>query len=207
MSSRPLTVALTGGIGSGKTTVTGMFRDLGVPIIDADEISRRVAQPGGTAYPAMVALLGPAALAADGTIRRDYVRTQVFQNEDLRRELEQIVHPVVRQEMRRAIGAVDHAYCIVSIPLLLETGAAGDYDRVLVVDVAEEEQVRRTALRDGVQAGDVNRIMQSQATRATRLRAADDVIDNSGDPEALRAHVRALHGQYLALAHDTGRRP
>lgn len=200
MSARPLTVALTGGIGSGKTTVSNLFAELGVPVIDADEIARRVALPGGAAHAAMAALLGPDALAADGSIRRDYVRTLVFRDAGLRRELEQIVHPVVRAEIRRAIAALNDGYCIVSIPLLVETGGAGDYDRVLVVDVAEEEQVRRTAHRDGIEAGDVDRIMQSQAARETRLRAADDVLDNGGDTAALRARVHELHRRYSALA-------
>lgn len=204
MTRRPMTVALTGGIGSGKTTVSDLFRDHGVPVIDADEISRRVARPGGAAYAAMAALLGPDALAADGSIRRDYVRRLAFQDDGLRRGLEQIVHPVVREEMRRAIDAIDHPYCIVSIPLLIETGATGNFDRVLVVDLAEEDQVRRTTRRDGVDAENVSRIMHKQATRAERLGAADDVIDNRGDLESLRARVDALHAQYLALARAAG---
>lgn len=207
MTRRPMTVALTGGIGSGKTTVSDLFRDLGVPVIDADEISRRVARPGGAAYAAMVALLGPDALAADGSIRRDYARRLAFQDDGLRRGLEQIVHPVVRAEMHRAIeaiDAIDHPYCIVSIPLLIETGAAQNFDRVLVVDLAEEDQLRRTTQRDGVDAENVSRIMHKQATRAERLGAADDVIDNRGDLESLRGRVGALHAQYLALARATG---
>lgn len=204
---RPMTVALTGGVGSGKSTVSALFASLGVPIIDADEISRRVARPGGAAYPAMVALLGHDALAADGSIRRDYARKRVFQDDDLRRKLEEIVHPVVRGEMARAIETIGHPYCVVSIPLLVETGDAHRFDRVLVVDLPETEQVTRTGRRDGIGDEDVKRIMQRQAGRETRVKAANDIIDNTGDIGALRARVHELHGRYLQLARQMADSP
>ncbi len=200
VTHRSLTVALTGGIGSGKSTVSALFAELGVPVIDADEISRRISEPGGAAYPAMVALLGAGVVGADGHIKRDYARKLVFDNDGLRRQLEQIIHPIVRGEIARAIGDNAGPYCIVSIPLLLETGAAGDYDRVLVVDVPVAEQVARTTRRDGVGAADVKSIMLRQMDRATRGQAADDIIDNTGEPVALRAQVQQLHGKYLHLA-------
>lgn len=195
-----MTVALTGGIGSGKSTVSALFAALGVPIIDADEIARRVAEPGGPAYPAMVALLGAEAVAADGSIRRDHARKLVFQDDDLRRRLERIVHPIVRSEIGRAMDKTDHLYCIVSIPLLLETGGAGDFDRILVLDLPEDEQVSRTVRRDGTGTADVRSILRRQTDRATRKQAAHDIIDNSRDPGALPAQVQELHGKYLHLA-------
>lgn len=195
-----MTVALTGGIGSGKSTVSALFAALGVPIIDADEIARRVAEPGGGAHAAMAALLGPDAVATDGRIRRDHVRKLVFQDDALRVRLEGIVHPIVRSEIDRAIHRIDHPYCIVSIPLLLETGGASDYDRVLLVDLPEQEQVSRTARRDHTGETDVRNIMLRQADRAIRVKAAHDIIDNSGEPGALRAQVQRLHGKYLQLA-------
>ena len=195
-----MTVALTGGIGSGKSTVSALFAALGVPIIDADEIARRVAEPGGAAHAAMAALLGPDAVATDGRIRRDHVRKLVFQDDALRRRLEKIIHPIVRSEIDRAMARIEHPYCIVSIPLLLETGGTKDYDRVLVVDLPEQEQVSRTARRDGTGETDVRNIMQRQADRETRVRAADDIIDNSGAAAELGARVQHLHGKYLQLA-------
>jgi dephospho-CoA kinase len=198
--TRPLTVALTGGIGSGKSTVSGMFAALGVPVIDADEISRRISRPGGAAYPAMVALLGTDVLASDGSIRRDCVRKRVFQDDALRRSLEEIVHPLVREEISRSVAGVEFPYCIVSIPLLVETGAVRRFDRVLVVDAPEDLQIARTMNRDGADAADVIRIQQRQAGRMERLAMADDVIDNRGDLGALRDRVRELHDMYVALA-------
>lgn len=195
-----MTVALTGGIGSGKSTVSALFAALDVPVIDADQIARRVAEPGGAAYPAMVALLGADAVGVDGCIRRDHVRKLVFQDDVLRRRLEQIVHPIVRSEIGKALGKIDRPYCIVSIPLLLETGGGGDFDRILVVDLPEDEQIARTVRRDGAGAEDVRNIMLRQADRATRKKAAHDIIDNSGEPGALRTRVRQLHGNYLHLA-------
>ena len=207
MTPGPMTVALTGGIGSGKSTVSELFLSLGVPVIDADEISRRIARPGGAAYQAMVALLGSDALAADGTIRRDYVRRRVFEDDALRRELEAIVHPLVRGEMARVIDIIEHPYCVVSIPLLLETGEVRSFDRVMVVDIPEAVQVSRTMRRDGVTAEDAKKIMQRQAARADRINAADDIIDNGGDIGALRARVNELHGSYLQLARRLAHNP
>ena len=196
----PIRVGLTGGIGSGKTTVSQMFGELGVPVIDADEISRTVTKPGGAAYAAVAQLGGAGALAPDGTLRRDELRRRAFQDPGFLKRLEDIIHPLVQEEISRLAAAADHPYCIISIPLLVEKGADATLDRVLVVDLPEELQLERAASRDRSDKTAIADIMAQQASRAERLRAADDVIRNDGDLASLRMQVQQLHRQYLAAA-------
>jgi dephospho-CoA kinase len=201
--NRPLRVGLTGGVGSGKSTVSEMFAALGVPLIDADEISRDVAKPGGAAFDDVVRLFGTEAVSADGDLRRDHIRRLVFEDPGLRRRLESIIHPLVAEEIRRRAGRIRHSYCLISIPLLVETGMRETVDRVLVVDCPEELQVERTSRRDSIEAAQVLRMMQAQAGRADRLAAADDVISNDRDTDHLRKQVEALHERYLLLARES----
>ncbi len=198
--SRPLRVGLTGGIGSGKSTVRDYFDELGAPTIDADEISHRVARPGEAAFNDIVALFGESCLDAAGRLRRRYLRERVFADAALKKQLEDIIHPRVRAEIRDFVDRTDGAYCIICIPLLLETGAQKSLDRVLVVDAPEELQSARVRRRDGASAQQAADIMKSQMGRAERLRAADDVIVNDGDLESLRAQVVRLHERYRGAA-------
>lgn len=205
--SRPLVVALTGGIGSGKTTASGMFAAIGTPVIDADEISRNITRPGGAAFKRVAELFGPSVVAADGELRRDLIRKAVFGDESLRTKLEAIVHPLVWAEVRERTTAVQAPYCIVSVPLLLETGRTGAFDRVLVVDAPEELQLRRVSERDGLPGEEIRRIIGNQAARDARLRAAHDVIRNDGDLGQLRTEVERLHRSYLGMAEKRLRVP
>lgn len=198
--TRPLTVALTGGIGSGKSAACAEFAALGVPVIDADEISHALTRPGAAAFAPVVELFGPAVVGADGALRRDLLREQVFRDPDLRGRLESIVHPLVYAEIRRRLAALDSPYCIVCIPLLLERGDPAAFDRVLVVDAPEDLQLARVAARDGRPATETREIIASQATRAQRLACADDVICNDRGLAQLRARVAELHSEFLAQA-------
>lgn len=198
--NRPLVVALTGGIGSGKTTASGMFASLGVPVIDADEISRTVTRAGGAAFADVTALFGSPVLGPDGELRRDLIRQAVFADESLREKLEAIIHPLVYAQVRERIANTTAPYCIVSVPLLIESGGARDFDRVLVVDAPEELQMKRVAERDGLAAGEIRRIIDSQSGRDARLRAAHDVIRNDDDLRRLRAQIERLHRTYMGLA-------
>lgn len=197
-----MVVALTGGIGSGKTIASGMFEALGVPVIDADEISRDVTRAGGAAFARVVDLFGPAVLGPDGELRRDVIRRAVFEDGALRGRLEAIVHPLVYSAIHARIACLETPYCVVPVPLLIESGAAADFDRVLVVDAPEELRVKRIAARDGLPEAEIRRIMGSQVTRDARLRAAHDVIRNDGTLDRLRSQIERLHRTYTGLAKD-----
>jgi dephospho-CoA kinase len=194
-------VGLTGGIASGKSTVARRFAELGVPVIDADEVAREVVAPGEPALAAVVGRFGPAVLRGDGSLDRRALRGLVFADPAARRDLEAILHPPIRAAMedraRRAAGP----YVVLAIPLLVEGGdARSRVDRILVVDAGEEVQLARLQARDGSSAAEARAMLAAQASRAARLALADDVIDNSGDLATLRAHVDLLHQRYLALA-------
>jgi len=202
----PYRVGLTGGIGSGKSTVATMFEKRGVPVIDADSIARKLVDPGGAAYEQVLALTGEEAVAPDGTLRRDVIRETVFRNESLRARLEAILHPLVYSEMEKAISNISYPYCILSIPLLVETNAAATVDRILVVDIPEELQISRTAARDGTTREQAGRIIAAQAGRPVRLQAADDIVDNSRSLDEIEKQVQDLHRKYLDLAANSSGR-
>jgi dephospho-CoA kinase len=198
--TRTLTVGLTGGVASGKSLVQQAFVDLGVPVLDADQVARDVVAPGTPALAAIAEAFGPTALLGDGQLDRRRLREWVFADPGARRRLEAITHPAIRAAMRRWREARTEPYCILSVAILLEGGMRELVDRVLVVDVAEAEQLRRLMLRDGGRRETAEGILAAQTSRSARLAAADDVIDNSGSPEQARAAVSVLHAHYLALA-------
>jgi dephospho-CoA kinase len=196
-----LVVGLTGGIGSGKSEVAHAFAALGVDCADADEAAHAVTSLGAAGLEAVVAAFGAAVRNPDGSLDRAALRRIVFADPAERRRLEAILHPLIRAELDRQIGQWSGPYGILSVPLLLESGVLlPRVARVLVVDCAEDEQVRRVMQRSGLTATEVRAIMATQLSRAERLARADDVIDNNGPREALREQVLRLHDAYLARA-------
>lgn len=197
----PFLVGLTGGIGSGKTTVANHFEALGVTVVDTDAIAHELTGPGGGAMPAIREAFGDEVVAADGRLDRAAMRERVFGAPGERKRLEAILHPMIgRLTTERALAA-DSPYVILAIPLLVESGRWKErVHRVLVIDCAEQTQVERVMSRSGLTAGQVRDIMAAQVSRERRLAAADDVIDNDGAPDALVPAVQALHARYLELA-------
>jgi dephospho-CoA kinase len=194
-------VGLTGGIGSGKSTVADNFAAQGVPVIDTDAIARDLTAPGGAALDAVRAAFGEAVVQADGTLDRAALRRRVFSDNTSRHRLEAILHPLIRQRVEQALATLTAPYALIVVPLLVETGGYRDVlDRVLVVDCPEDLQIERVMARSGLTRDEVTAILAAQASRAERLAAADDVIVNSASPEVLRTQVAALHRRYLAFS-------
>jgi len=197
----PYVVGLTGGIGSGKTTVSRMFAQHGVEVIDADEISRTLVMPGSNTLDSLVEHFGPGILDRDGSLRRDRLRGLIFNDPAERAWVEQLLHPLIRSSILGRIERSTSAFVLVVAPLLLESGTYGFVDRILVVDAPEALQLERTMLRDSATRDEVMRIMASQLPRGERLAAADDILDNSGDPLQLQDEVLKLKKRYEELAH------
>jgi dephospho-CoA kinase len=195
-----LVVGLSGGIGSGKTTVTDLFSGLGVDIIDADVIARKVVEPGTPGLRQIVNKLGSKILDKEGCLDRAKLRELIFQQPALKNWLNALLHPVIRDEMQRQTQCASSPYCILSVPLLFENKLNSTVDRVVIVDVSEQSQLERTIGRDGVDDLQVKAIMASQASRVERLTIADDIIDNNGNEAALAGQVRRLHTDYLQQA-------
>jgi dephospho-CoA kinase len=195
-----LRIGLTGGIGSGKSTVCALFHELGAPIIDSDIIARALVAPGSMALEQIAECFGQQLLQEDGSLDRRQMRELVFSNQARREQLESILHPLIRQEMERQISRLNAPYIILAIPLLLEKGWQQQLDRVLVVDCSEELQRQRALKRDNSPVQTIDRIIASQIQRDARIAAADDLIDNSGSYEALRDQVETLHHRYLVLS-------
>lgn len=195
-----LIIGLTGGIGSGKTAVSDAFARRGAPVIDTDIIAREVVAPGQPALAEIVAQFGPACVDSQGSLDRAYLRQVVFAEPALRRRLESILHPRIRQALRERLTVIKAPYCLVVVPLLVETGMTDMADRILVVDVPAAFQIQRVMARDNVTEDQARHVLAAQASRAQRLALADDVIDNSGDLASLDVQVAALHQKYIAIA-------
>ena len=203
---RRLHIGLTGGIGSGKSTVAALFKECGVTVIDSDEISHQLTQPGGGAITAIRAAFGDSCISANGALDRPHMRQLVFSDPAAKQRLEGILHPLIRAQMlvQAETSAAVSPYLLLVIPLLFETG---NYlklvQRTLVVDCAETAQVTRAMRRSGLSGEEVRAIMAQQITRAERLRRADDIIQNDSDLDALRLKVEQLHQHYQTLSAGT----
>lgn len=195
-----LKVALTGGIASGKTTVSRLFATLGIPVIDTDIIARELVEPGTTALQQIEQYFGPAILLADGSLDRHQLRARIFEHPEDRQALEAILHPAIRLEVARRLARLDTAYVIMVIPLLAESGNDWGQDRVLLVDTPENLQLERLMQRDGSSAGEARNALKAQAERRQRQAIADDVILNDGNIAQLEREVEELDQHYRTLA-------
>lgn len=196
---------MTGGIGCGKSTVADLFAAQGVPVFDADKVARELVEPGQPALAAIVAAFGAAMLSADGRLERAALRERIYADAGARRTLEALLHPLVYQSLDGMASRSRAPYCILAIPLLVETGRQGFVDRILLVDCAPEQQYARIRQRDGLDDAAIARIIQAQAGRAEKRAAAHDIIENTGPAEHLGEWVRKLHKTYLALAESLPR--
>ncbi|MGY3924035.1 dephospho-CoA kinase [Aeromonas jandaei] len=194
-------VAITGGIGSGKTTIANQFTELGIDVVDADVIAREVVESGTPALAAIADHFGPDVITPDGQLDRRRLREQVFSDPSAKAWLNALLHPLIRSEMQRQCAAASSPYCLLVVPLLVENKLTGLANRVLVVDVDEATQIERTCRRDGVTPEQAKAIIAAQASRSERLAAADDVVENgNGSEMAIKARILTLHETYLAFA-------
>jgi len=195
-------VGLTGGIASGKSTVAAEFQQLGVPVVDADEVARAVVEPGEPALAKLIETFGETILNDDGRLNRERMRQIAFADPAQRRKLDAIMHPAIGMRMQKAIAAAKGPYLILMVPLLVETGQHRLVGRVLVVDVPEAIQIQRLMARDGSDRTQADAILSAQASRQQRLAAAHDIIHNDGDMASIKASVAILHAAYLLMVND-----
>ena len=193
-------IGLTGGIGSGKTTVSDMFAELGVDIVDTDKVAREVVELGSDCLSQIQMHFGNTVIQQDGTLDRGALRHIIFAQPEEKIWLENLLHPVIRQETRRALAAGQSEYVILSSPLLLESSDADLVHRTVVVDLPEAMQIARAGARDGADEEQIRAIIATQMPREDKLHRADDVIDNSADLDHTRTQVEKLHAKYVELA-------
>ena len=194
-----LKIGLTGGIGSGKSTITALFSNYNIPIIDADIIAHQLVAPGQPALNLLQQAFGAAILNSDGSLNRKQLRDIIFSDTDKKAQLESIMHPLIFQQMQAEYQQQNSPYSILCIPLLIETKMTSFVDHILVVDCDVETQIERVKQRDQLSTERILSIIASQIDRKTRLSYANDIIDNSKSTTQLAEQVKKLHNQYLLL--------
>ncbi len=197
-----LKFGLTGGIGCGKSTAVDAFRQLGIPIIDADQISKAIVEKGQPALAELVKQFGDEILQDDGSLNRGFLKEKVFSNNDQLEKLETILHPKIRHEIKKQITQENnkHPYVIVDVPLLVEKDYQPLFDKIIVVDCTPEQQIERVMQRDDLSEEQIQNIIQTQASRETRNSYADEILDNSGDRSSLKDQVNILHQKFVRLS-------
>ncbi|PCJ40677.1 MAG: dephospho-CoA kinase [SAR86 cluster bacterium] len=198
-NSLPLTIGLTGGIGSGKSNVSQFFAELGVPVIDTDQLSRELVKPGSPLLSEISKYFGNEILLPSGNLDRNSLRKKIFANPDKKQWLEQLLHPKIKELLLTQLTNYKNAYVVIVVPLLLESTNYNFINRVLVVDCSEELQLKRTAIRDQSKVAEIKKIINSQMPRTQRLSLADDIIVNQGSLNSLREKVLELHEKYQQL--------
>ncbi len=195
-----LTVGVTGGIGSGKSSAANRFRQLGVPVIDADLIARQIVEPGMPALQEIINAFGESVANDQGELDRSALRKIIFSDSNRKSQLEAILHPRIYNEILRLLSELSTPYAIVVIPLLAESKREYPLDRILVIDVPSDVQISRVTTRDNQSTEEVEQIISSQASRHSRLEIADDIIENVGSTDDLYERVDAMHLTYLEYA-------
>jgi dephospho-CoA kinase len=195
-------VGLTGGIGSGKTAVSNHFAELGVPVIDTDLIAREIVEPGQPALNLITAEFGSDILTSNGSLDRDKLRNKVFSDPRMRKKLESITHPTIRERMYVLVNEVTAPYCIIVVPLLFESNFREFMNRILVVVAPRAKRLEWIQKRSGLTSDEIGAIIDSQASDTDRLKMADDVLENNADLETLRQSTGRMHELYLKLANQ-----
>lgn len=197
-----LKIGLTGGIGSGKSTVAKYFAELGITIIDADKIARELVATETSTLTKIIKHFGNKVLTNRGTLDREYLRKLIFDNSKHKQWLEKLLHPLIYQEMKQRVQQAKSPYCILVIPLLLETKQEKFVDRILVVDAPKQMQINRTTKKNKMSEKEVKIIIATQANREQRLTCANDIIYNNSSLSELKQQVQQLHQKYLILSRE-----
>ncbi|MDC9725386.1 MAG: dephospho-CoA kinase [Gammaproteobacteria bacterium] len=195
-----LKIGLTGGIASGKSTICQLFAELGIPIIDADIIARQLVEPDQIAFTEIVEYFGGNVLLEDGSINRSLLRKRIFSDPEAKKRLESILHPKISQQLQLQSDAKNSTYCILAIPLLIESNLQKSVDRILVIDISKQQQLERLCQRDSTSPEEGQQIINSQCSREQRLSFADDIIINTSSIDTLHTLVLNLDKKYRKLA-------